>query len=113
MQADTISADVKDGVFRILFHHQKLGYNQNSQEDALLNAIEAAPREGFCLVTKVSIENDYNSEIEEVTAEIASILAMPDVVLDPNFEENYAALLPKEDKSWQEKFGKVLLQYFR
>lgn len=38
---------------------------------------------------------------------------MPDVVLDPNFEENYAALLPKEDKSWQEKFGKVLLQYFR
>jgi hypothetical protein len=78
-----------------------------------LKAIESAPREGFALVTKASIENDYNSEIEEVIAEIAEILAMPDVVLDPNFEENYAMLMTKEDKSWQNQFGKVIFQYFK
>ncbi|KAF8069114.1 hypothetical protein FPV67DRAFT_1415204 [Lyophyllum atratum] len=113
VNAETITCDVKDGVFRILFHHQKLGYNQSYISDHLLKAIENVPRAGFSVVAKHSIEEHYNSEIEDVTKEIGEILAMPDVVLDPNFEENYAALSVKEDKDWHQNFGKATFQYFK
>lgn len=103
---------MKAGVFRILFHHEKLGYNQSYLTESLLKAIEDVPRDGFSIVAKTSIENDYNAEIEELTAEIGKILAIPDVVLDPNFEENYAALKVKDDSSWHDSFGKVAFQYF-
>lgn len=78
----------------------------------MLKAIEDVPREGFSILAKTSIENDYNAEIEELTAKIGSILAMPDVTLDPNFEENYAALKIKSDTSWYNSFGRVTFEYF-
>lgn len=113
-QADTISADVKDGVFRILFRQNNLGYNQDYLSDPLLKAIESAPREGFSLVAKNSIQTYWTDEIEDLTAEIGEILAMKDVILDPNFEENYATLnKSKEDKDWQGNFGRATFQYFR
>ncbi|KAG6909389.1 hypothetical protein DXG01_000689 [Tephrocybe rancida] len=112
-KAETISADVKDGVFRILFHHTKLGYNQSYLRDYLLKAIESVPRAGFSIVAKNSIEEHYNSEIEELTTTIAEYLALPDVVLDPNFEANYEALTAgKTDKDWHERFGKATFAYF-
>jgi len=111
-KAETISADIKDGVFRILFHHQKLGYNQSYLRDYLLKAVENVPREGFSIVAKNGIEEHYTSEIDDLTKEIGEILAMPDVVLDPNFEENYAALSVKTDKDWHANFGKATFAYF-
>ncbi|KAG6854500.1 hypothetical protein C0991_006102 [Blastosporella zonata] len=112
-KGDTISADVKDGVFRILFHQDKLGYNQNNLNEFLLKAIESVPRAGFSIVAKTSIEEHFKSEIDEVQAEIGEILAMRDVVLDPNFEENYAALSVKPDQKWHVNFGLVTLAYFK
>ncbi|KAF8888561.1 hypothetical protein BD779DRAFT_1440000 [Infundibulicybe gibba] len=114
-EGETISATVKDGVFVILFHHTRLGYSMGSLGDYLLAAIEAVLRPGFSLVAKHSIDEDYNAEIDELTQEIGNILNMPDVVLDPNFEENYAALAKakKDDASWQEAFGKAIFTYFR
>ncbi|KAG6842917.1 hypothetical protein H0H93_002862 [Arthromyces matolae] len=38
---------------------------------------------------------------------------MPDVVLDPNFEANYAALSVKSDQTWHKNFGTVHLAYFK
>jgi len=111
-KAETISAEIKDGVFRILFHHERLGYNQSSLRDYILKAVENVPREGFSIVAKHSIDEHYTSEIDDVQKEIGEILAMPDVVLDPNFEENYAALLVKDNKEWQKTFGRATFQYF-
>ncbi|KAF9460026.1 hypothetical protein BDZ94DRAFT_1284136 [Collybia nuda] len=111
-KAETISADVKNGVFRILFHHERFGYNQSYLSEGLLKAIDDVPREGFSIVVKTSIENEYNAEIEDLTSQIGSILAMPDVVLDPNFKDNYAALKVKGDKLWHKNFGKVTFDYF-
>ncbi|TFK32333.1 hypothetical protein BDQ12DRAFT_773579 [Crucibulum laeve] len=111
-EAETISADVKDGVFRILFRQDRLGYNQSWLNDHFLNAIEAVPREGFSLIAKHSIENNFNADIGSLTQEIGEILALPDIIIDANFEENYAALNCKDDKSWQSNFGAATFAYF-
>lgn len=113
LQADSISADVKDGVFRILFQQNRLGYNQSWLADPFVKAIDQAPHEGFGLLAKHSIEKNYNDEIDDVRQEVADILALPDVVLDANFEENYVKLLKKDDQDWQKNFGEASLQYFR
>ncbi|KAJ6451887.1 hypothetical protein DFH09DRAFT_964783 [Mycena vulgaris] len=108
----TISADVKDGVYRILFNHERVGYNMSSQNDWILPAIEAAATGGFSLQAKNSIENDYNDQIGDLQKEIAQITGITDVVLDPNFEENYEALSALPDKKWHANFGKVHFAYF-
>jgi len=82
-------------------------------EEFFVKAIDQAPHEGFGLLAKHSITKDYDDEIDEVREEIAEILALPDVVLDANFEENYAKLLKREDQSWQKSFGETTLNYFK
>ncbi|KAJ7911482.1 hypothetical protein B0H13DRAFT_1875765 [Mycena leptocephala] len=110
--APTISADVKEGVYRILFNHERVGYNMSSQNDWILPAIEAVPSGGFSLQAKTSIEKDYNDQIGDLQKEIAEITGIKDVVLDPNFEENYQALLALPDTKWHANFGKVHFAYF-
>lgn len=112
-QAATISADVKNGVFRILFHEDKLGYNQDYLSEPFIQAIDSASHEGFSLVAKHSVDFNYNSEIEELTEAIGLIINVPDVILDPNFEANYTKLLQKADDDWQRSFGKATLAYFQ
>ncbi|KAH9478624.1 hypothetical protein JR316_0009081 [Psilocybe cubensis] len=112
--APTIDADVKDGVFRILFKDSRLGYNQSWLNDSIGPAIDKAPHEGFGLFAQYSIKTSYEEEVEEVQEDIGKILNMSDVVLDPNFEDNYAILLAKkEDTEWQKNFGEVTLLYFK
>jgi hypothetical protein len=113
LQAETITADVKDGVFRILFRDDRLSCNQSWLNDPFVKAIDQAPHSGFGLLAKHSIEKEYNDEIDDVRQEIAEILALPDVVLDANFVENHEKLLKKNDQDWQKNFGDVTLQYFR
>ena len=112
-QADAISAEVKDGVFHILFKQDRFGLNQSWLADPFVKAINKGPHDGFTLLVKHSVETEYNAEVEDTQAEIGKILNLPDVVLDPNFEENYAKLLKKADSDWQENFGKATLAYFQ
>ncbi|KAG6849909.1 hypothetical protein H0H93_003777 [Arthromyces matolae] len=112
-KAESISADVKDGVFRILFNHKSLGSNQDQLREHILKAVEGAPRAGYSLVAKASIQKFWDKEIEQLTADIGEILNLPDVVLDPNFEANYAALAAaKSNTDWQNYFGKATFSYF-
>ncbi|KAJ6468379.1 hypothetical protein C8R45DRAFT_1018511 [Mycena sanguinolenta] len=109
----TISADVKDGVYRILFNHDRVGYNMSSQGDFVLPAIEAASTGGgFSLLAQNSIDKEYNDQIGEVQKQIAEITGIANVVLDPNFEENYEALSALSDKKWHANFGRVHFAYF-
>ncbi|CAK5268647.1 unnamed protein product [Mycena citricolor] len=110
--APTISADVKDGVFRILFQHERFGYNITSQSEIILPAIEGAARDGFSLQAKNSIEKHYTEEIDSLKKEIEAITGISGVILDPNFEENYQTLLTLPDPKWQPNFGRVHLNYF-
>lgn len=109
----TISADVKDGIYRILFNHDRVGFNLTSQEEWVLPAIEAASSGGFSLAAKNSIATAYTEQIEELQKEIAQITGIVDVVLDPNFEENYKTLSEKAtDSKWHSRFGHVHYGYF-
>ncbi|KAJ7066525.1 hypothetical protein C8F01DRAFT_705007 [Mycena amicta] len=110
-KGETLSAEVKDGVYRILFRHDRLGYNQNWQESTILPAIEAVEHEGFSLSAKHSIEEDYEGSIDEVRDEINKMLGA-EFTLDPNFEEVYAALKDCPDKDWKSGLGRTTLSYF-
>ncbi|KAJ6558308.1 hypothetical protein B0H19DRAFT_946078 [Mycena capillaripes] len=113
---ETINSEVKDGVYRILFRHDRLGCNQNWLDDTMLPAIESVPREGFSLSAKHSIENDYESEIDELREEMNKIVGT-EITLDPNFEENYKNLCEAKsndkDNSWQGSIGSTVLSYFK
>ncbi|KAF7356514.1 hypothetical protein MVEN_00984900 [Mycena venus] len=115
-KGETINSAVKDGVYQILFRHDRLGYNQNWLDDTMLPAIESAPREGFSLSAKNSIENGYEAEIDETRDEITKLCGT-EFTLDPNFEEIYKALTAAKDKvsdnTWQTRIGETVLNYFK
>ncbi|KAF6764283.1 hypothetical protein DFP72DRAFT_419398 [Ephemerocybe angulata] len=114
-EGETITADIKDGVFRILFRHDKLGYNQSWLDQSYFSkAVDAVTTETFSLKAKSSIEKEWEENYEDLTKEIGEILAIPDVVLEPNFVEVYAALKAgRKDNDWEASFGKAILAYFQ
>ncbi|KAF7356513.1 hypothetical protein MVEN_00984800 [Mycena venus] len=116
-KGETISSDVQEGVFRILFRHDRLGYNQSWLDESILPAVQSVPRDGFSLSAKHSIEHDYEGDIEELQQEINTICGTV-FTLDPNFEENYKVLSgTKEtfnnDNYWESRIGAVALSYFK
>ncbi|KAK7025224.1 hypothetical protein R3P38DRAFT_1064194 [Favolaschia claudopus] len=115
-KGETINSAVKDGVYQILFRHDRLGYNQNWLDDTMLPAIESAPREGFSLSAKNSIENEYEAEIDELQEEINKLCG-DKFTLDPNFEEIYKTLSAAGEKvgdnNWQARIGATVLNYFK
>ncbi|KAF8216608.1 hypothetical protein K438DRAFT_1953521 [Mycena galopus ATCC 62051] len=112
----TITSDVFEGVYRILFRHTQLGFNQTWQHDLILPAVESVPREDFSLSAKHSIENEYEGEVEPLQQEINKLCGA-DFILDPNFEENYKVLRDAGDKvpvqGWQSQIGGTALRYFK
>jgi len=113
MSGSYISSDVKDGVFRILFREDSLGCNSSSLYDSFPTAIENVPVEGFSLFAQHSVVEKYEAVVEDLRVEIGQILNTPDVVLDPNFKENYAALSAKKpDMKWKPNFGNAAYEYF-
>ncbi|KAL0568175.1 hypothetical protein V5O48_013812 [Marasmius crinis-equi] len=112
-KAPTIDCTVNEGVFVVLFHHQKLGYNQSHIREELLKAVENAPREGLSVRAKQSIKDKYDECIDELRDDIAEMLAMPELIIEPSFEENYKALkAAKTEDSWEETFGRGTYAYF-
>jgi len=109
------SADIKDGVFRILFRHDSLGYNQQSTRDYLVSAVDSVPREGLPVEVKNSIRSYYEPEADEIRSKIAEILNLPDVVIDPNFSAVFEAMKAGKPSSrtWQKDVGKVAVAYFK
>ncbi|CAK5268831.1 unnamed protein product [Mycena citricolor] len=110
--APTIAGDVQDGVFRLLFHPARVGYDITSQEEVILPAIEAAATGGFALEVKNSIKKFYSPGIDAVRTEIEELTGISGVILDPNFEENYEALSSLPKAKWHFNFGKVHFEYF-
>ncbi|KAJ7255508.1 hypothetical protein B0H12DRAFT_535537 [Mycena haematopus] len=115
-KGETISSDIKDGVYRILFRYNELGYNQSWQDDHILPAVESVTREDFSLSAKYSIEDDYEANVEPLQQEINKLCGA-EFILDPNFEENYKVLSAAgdkvKDKAWKARIGTTVLSYFK
>ena len=93
-----------------------MGYNQSwLDKDNFVKAVDAATTETLSLKAKASIEKEWDENVDEVTKDIGAILNLPDVVLDPNFEEVYTTLKKekKGDDSWEASFGTAVLAYFK
>ena len=113
--APYIDCTVKDGALWILFQHTSLGSNQSYIYDAILAAVEAAPREGLSLRAKHSIAESWEENIDGLKKQLAAVTGISDsdLTLEPNFEENYKVLKSgKSDDGWEESFGRASFDYF-
>ena len=93
-----------------------MAYNQSwLDKNNFVKAVDAATTEALSLKAKASIEKEWDENVDDVTKEIGAILNLPDVVLDPNFEEVYTTLVKekKDDDSWQTSFGTAVPAYFK
>jgi hypothetical protein len=112
-----VGGDVKDGVYRIVFGETYFGTNVSDAGQKIPIAINNAPRSSdFPLYVRASIRNHFEKEIPAVKKAISeeSGIAVDELVLDPNFVENYKKL--KADSSsylQEERFGTVALEYYK
>ena len=114
-----VGVDVKDGVLRILFGEANLGVNLSSVGENLPLAINQAPRASdLPLYVKESIKRDYDEQITPVKQAISELSGIPinELVLDPNFLENYNKLKEQPDDSYNSRdkqIGTVVLEYLK
>ena len=111
--------EVKDGVLRLVFHENKLASNTSdvSLEFAktLKDAPPAAGGSALNIVARSSIRDNYDPQIEELRSTIATLVNMPSLKLNPNFDHNASVLVKSTDKApnWDKQIGSATLDYFR
>jgi hypothetical protein len=110
---------IKDGVLRLVFELDNFAVNVSnvSREfaDALKSADAAGSGSAFNIVARNSVRDDYESKIEDVQEAIGKLLAIPDIKLNGNFENNAAVLAKVGDKGrsdWDSSFGGATFAYF-
>lgn len=109
------ACDVQDGVLRIIFNENAFAMFQSDGLHELDKALDkaSAANGAVTFIARKSIEKDYEPEIGGVQKEIGEILAMPDIKLVPNFEENAKMLAAHSGKDWQPNFGRQTLAIFK
>ena len=120
--------EISGGVLRLLFGEHRLNTNVDRVCSELPKAVNKAgvssnPSGGAALDfdAKNGIRSAYEPAIGDVKAKIQTILGLPMLELQPNFERNFAAIaayttsdkkattFPRE---WQKRFGQSTLMYF-
>ncbi|KAI0467331.1 hypothetical protein F4859DRAFT_495029 [Xylaria cf. heliscus] len=117
-------ADVSEGQLRLLFAPDCLGSNIGSclDRDVLLKALNDAPSpDGAAMsyMVRTSIRENYDPKIEAIRQRVGELVGKPDIILNPNFENNFAKLLEESkqkktglNRDWQESFGAWTRSYF-
>ena len=118
------ACEIVGGVLRIIFTKGNLGTNVNDSLDNLSEAVNEAGlsgNKGMDFNARSGIKAEYEPKIEAVKARIQKMLKLPIIDLEPNFEQNYAAIAAyiKNSKrrlsyrhDWQKKLGSFTLDYF-
>jgi hypothetical protein len=109
--------DLKEGKLRILYNGNELGTNISYGFAELAKAVSESPHPtaAMNLHARNSIKK-YEEEIAALHTEITTILAMPALVINPRFEENYAALkacAKPSSTNWDEQLGSTTLSYLQ
>ncbi|KAK8069602.1 hypothetical protein PG994_006218 [Apiospora phragmitis] len=114
------------GALRMLFAPDNLGCNIDycMERDTLLKALNDAPpppaAEGaFSFAARTGIRQDYEPKIEAIRAKVSELLAWPEIRLNPNWEEVFAALQAESRvkkaelrEDWQSYMGASAISYF-
>ena len=120
--------DIADGCLRLLFKKGYLGTNVSQAAQELHLAVNAAGlaaagadgARNLDFNAKQSIKLHYDPKIGEIESQARTIMAMPSLKFNGNFEANFAKLaahaaaggqddLPRD---WQQRFGEDTLKYF-
>jgi hypothetical protein len=110
---------INDGALVIVFKQGNLGTNIDYALDPIVEALNEAPHpdaKPLSVVTRLSIEQDYTSKIDDEVEKWEKMLAVKPFTLNPNFEANFKVLSESKDKDvrddWQQNFGSFTLKYF-
>ncbi|KAK8045183.1 hypothetical protein PG993_005207 [Apiospora rasikravindrae] len=115
------------GALRILFAPDNLGCNIDYcvERDTLLKALNNAPAapgtsgSAISFSARTGIRQDYDPKIEGIRTKVAELLAWPEIQLNPNWEEVFAALKAESQvkktelrEDWQAYMGSMAISYF-
>jgi hypothetical protein len=110
--------DIKDGVLRLVFQEEHLGTNVSDVSREIAKALKDAPpapgASAFNIVARNSVRDNYDPKIEEVRSAIATLVNMPSLKLNPNFEHNSSMLAKtaSDHETWDTQIGAATLDYF-
>jgi hypothetical protein len=111
--------EIKEGVLRIVFSENNLATNVDSVSADFAQALKDAPpapgASALNIKARNSIREKYDPHVEEVRAAIATLVNMPSLKLNPNFEPNAAQLAKTADQNqyWDTQIGEATLDYFK
>ncbi|KAK7992054.1 hypothetical protein PG996_012931 [Apiospora saccharicola] len=115
------------GALRLLFAPDNLGCNIDycMERDTLQKALNNAPAApgasegGISFATRTGIRQDYDPKIEAIRSKVAELLAWPEIKLNPNWEQVFAALKAESQvkktelrEDWQAYMGAMAISYF-
>jgi hypothetical protein len=110
--------DIKDGVLRLVFQENNLGTNVSDVSAEIAKALKDAPpapgASAFNIIARNSVRDDYDPKVEEVRSAIATLVNMPSLKLNGNFEHNSSMLAKtaSDHESWDRQIGAATLDYF-
>jgi hypothetical protein len=110
--------DIKDGVLRLVFQEANLGTNVSDVSTEIAKALKDAPpapgASAFNIVARNSVRDNYDPKVEEVRSAIATLVNMPSLKLNPNFEHNSSMLAKtaSDHETWDKQIGAATLDYF-
>ena len=112
---DSSSCVVRDGALAITFKDEQFGSWVSSALGDLPAAIDAAETSTNgpnSFLVRHSMEQFYEPKIEAVRTRIADILAIPDVMLNPRWAANAAAMSETTITDWKADLGRSMLKAF-
>ena len=114
---DYASCAIADGRLRIIFNAAQFGSWYSGALGDLPEACDKAsvPVDGpYSFLARFSVHDEYEQQVEAVRKDVAEILAVPDIKLNPRFEENAAVLSNAEGvRDWKSSWGRRLLKIMK
>ncbi|KIX00628.1 uncharacterized protein Z518_09693 [Rhinocladiella mackenziei CBS 650.93] len=111
---------IKDGILRLVFADGRLAVNASDVSRDFQEAIKSAAASSngasaFNIVARNSVRSDYDPAIGAVQEAIGNLVGIPDIKLNPNFENNANVFAQAEEEirsDWDKCFGSATLEYF-
>ena len=110
--------EVKDGILRLVFQETNLGTNTSDVSQDFAKALKEAPptagTSALNIMARKSIREDYEPQVEEFRSAIATLVNMPSLKLNPNFDHNSSMLAKtaSDHETWDRQIGAATLDYF-
>ena len=112
---DYSSCDIVEGKLRIIFNEAQFGSWVSGALGDLPEALDKASAVSgpYSFLPRFSVSHEYEPEIEAVRKDVAEILGIPDVQLDPRLEDNAKVMTASDVRDWKANWGRTLLKIMK